>query len=196
MKNLYRSFRQLHIGKQALIITGVVAMLFIGAAGASGGQTPDNATNTQLTSTHSKAVEAPPITYKDITETEPIPFESTTVDDATLAKGTTKVTTEGVNGVKTNTYKVTYTDGNETKRELANSQVTTQPVTKVTAVGTYVKPAPSCDPNYAGACVPIASDVDCAGGSGNGPAYVAGPVRVVGRDIYGLDRDGNGVGCE
>ncbi len=56
--------------------------------------------------------------------------------------------------------------------------------------------AQGCDPNYAGACVPIASDVDCAGGSGNGPAYVRGPVRVVGQDIYGLDRDGNGIGCE
>lgn len=57
--------------------------------------------------------------------------------------------------------------------------------------------APSgCDSNYAGACVPIASDVDCAGGSGNGPAYVRGPVTVVGSDIYGLDRDGDGVGCE
>ncbi|RAX43692.1 hypothetical protein DQ354_19430 [Arthrobacter sp. AQ5-06] len=57
--------------------------------------------------------------------------------------------------------------------------------------------APSgCDRNYAGACVPVASDVDCAGGSGNGPAYVRGPVTVVGSDIYGLDRDGDGVGCE
>lgn len=55
---------------------------------------------------------------------------------------------------------------------------------------------PDCDPNYAGACVPIASDVDCAGGSGNGPAYVQGPVRVVGTDIYDLDRDGDGVGCD
>ena len=55
--------------------------------------------------------------------------------------------------------------------------------------------ADDCDPNYAGACVPIASDVDCAGGSGNGPAYVRGPVRVVDRDIYGLDRDGDGIGC-
>lgn len=53
-----------------------------------------------------------------------------------------------------------------------------------------------CDPNYSGACVPIASDVDCQGGSGNGPAYVAGPVTVVGKDIYDLDRDGNGTGCE
>ena len=53
----------------------------------------------------------------------------------------------------------------------------------------------SCDPNYR-PCVPIASDVDCAGGSGNGPAYVRGPVTVVGTDIYGLDRDGDGIGCE
>lgn len=42
----------------------------------------------------------------------------------------------------------------------------------------------------------IASDIDCSGGSGNGPAYVTGPVKVVGRDIYDLDRDGNGWGCE
>ncbi|MAQ84121.1 MAG: hypothetical protein CMH12_12905 [Maritimibacter sp.] len=73
---------------------------------------------------------------------------------------------------------------------------------------TFIKPSPfvprnasadtaqSCDPNYTGACVPIASDVDCAGGNGNGPAYVRGPVRVVGWDIYRLDRDGDGVACE
>jgi hypothetical protein len=61
---------------------------------------------------------------------------------------------------------------------------------------TPVAQAAECDSNYAGACVPIASDVDCAGGSGNGPEYVSGPVTVVGTDIYDLDRDGNGTGCE
>lgn len=58
------------------------------------------------------------------------------------------------------------------------------------------QPSSSCDPNYSGACVPIDSDVDCAGGSGNGPSYVSGPVTVVGDDIYGLDSDGDGIGCE
>jgi hypothetical protein len=54
---------------------------------------------------------------------------------------------------------------------------------------------PQCDPNYSG-CVPIASDVDCAGGSGNGPAYAEGPVRVIGSDIYDLDKDHDGTACE
>ncbi|MGE0218164.1 MAG: hypothetical protein AB7F42_04555 [Mycolicibacterium sp.] len=70
----------------------------------------------------------------------------------------------------------------------------------VAAVLSFAPPAyaeqSSCDSNYAGACVPVDSDVDCAGGSGNGPSYVSGPVQVVGNDIYGLDRDGNGVACE
>lgn len=52
-----------------------------------------------------------------------------------------------------------------------------------------------CDENYGG-CVPVASDVDCAGGSGDGPAYTDGPVRVRGYDPYGLDADGDGYGCD
>ncbi len=63
--------------------------------------------------------------------------------------------------------------------------------------GTSAAPADDgCHPNYADACVPIAEDVDCAGGSGNGPAYVRGPVRVVGEDVYDLDRNNDGVACE
>jgi len=58
-------------------------------------------------------------------------------------------------------------------------------------------PAPSCDPSYKGACLkPNVSDYDCAGGSGDGPYYVQGPITVVGDDHYGLDRDGDGIACE
>jgi hypothetical protein len=56
-------------------------------------------------------------------------------------------------------------------------------------------PAAACDPNYGGACVPVARDVDCAG-VGNGPAFVTGPVQVVGEDVYRLDPNKDGVGCE
>jgi hypothetical protein len=56
--------------------------------------------------------------------------------------------------------------------------------------------AQACDSNDTGACVPIAPDGDCAGGSGNGAAQVRGPVRVIGRDVHGLDRDGDGIACD
>jgi len=114
------------------------------------------------------------------------------------------VTTAGVDGERLRTFRVTSEDGEEVSRTLLSEVRTREPVTEVTTVGTYVAPPPppaqpaaaSCDPNYDGACVPVASDVDCAGGSGNGPVYVAGPVHVIGSDIYDLDRDGDGVACE
>jgi hypothetical protein len=39
-------------------------------------------------------------------------------------------------------------------------------------------------------------DVDCAGGSGDGPRYVQGPVPVPPSDPNDLDRDGDGIGCD
>ena len=136
---------------------------------------------------------APVVVRKTVTATQRIPYSTRRVNDPNLAKGTEKVRTAGVNGVRTVTYEVTYTDGTETARKVVRSVVTKQPVTRVVAVGT--KTVKKCDPNYSG-CVPIASDVDCAGGSGNGPAYVRGPVRVIGTDIYDLDRDGDGIACD
>jgi hypothetical protein len=50
----------------------------------------------------------------------------------------------------------------------------------------------ACDYNP---CLPPASDYDCANGSGDGPEYT-GTVEVIGTDIYGLDEDGDGIGCD
>ena len=45
-----------------------------------------------------------------------------------------------------------------------------------------------CDPNYSG-CVPdVTYDLDCAD--------INGPVRVLGADPHGFDRDGDGSACE
>lgn len=52
-----------------------------------------------------------------------------------------------------------------------------------------------CHPNYGG-CVPIDTDVDCAGGNGDGPSYAEGVFPVYGEDVYGLDPDGDLQACE
>jgi hypothetical protein len=142
------------------------------------------------------------IETQEVTETESIAFKTVTKNDSNLDKGVSEVSQTGIKGSKLLTYEVTYTDGTETNRRLIDEEVIKKPVDKIVLKGTYVAlvvnvaPASNCDPNYAGGCVPIAYDVDCAGGSGNGPAYVSGPVTVIGSDIYGLDRDGDGLGCE
>ncbi|MET7392492.1 hypothetical protein ABZS66_03230 [Dactylosporangium sp. NPDC005572] len=73
----------------------------------------------------------------------------------------------------------------------AAKPTTTKPATKPTTK----PPASNCHPSYS-PCVPVASDVDCAGGSGDGPVYVTGPIRVIGPDVYRLDADKDGVACE
>jgi hypothetical protein len=55
---------------------------------------------------------------------------------------------------------------------------------------------PRCHPSYKLKCLkPNASDYDCVGGSGNGPLYT-GLVKVVGPDVFRLDADHDGWGCE
>lgn len=148
------------------------------------------------------SVAAPIRTTADVIETDSVPYQAVTADDGAMAAGTSAITTAGVPGTIERWYRVTYLDGVESSRELVSETVTIAPINEVTSIGTYVAPPPpppvvsSCDSNYADACVPISSDVDCAGGSGNGPAYVSGIVRVVGSDIYDLDRDGDGYGCD
>jgi endonuclease YncB( thermonuclease family) len=68
-----------------------------------------------------------------------------------------------------------------------------------TTSGRQVPPLPvarssgTCDPNYAGGCVPPAPpDLDCADIRALGIA----PVRIVGADPHRLDGDGDGFGCE
>ncbi|MEU8422820.1 G5 domain-containing protein [Micromonospora sp. NPDC048835] len=138
---------------------------------------------------------APVVQVTTVTERATVRYAERTVKDSSLAEGKRVVRTKGVNGVRTLTYEVTTTDGVRTAKKLVKSTVTKQPVTQVVAVGTKKPKSSNCDPNYSG-CVPIASDVDCAGGSGNGPAYVSGPIRVIGNDIYDLDRDGDGIACD
>lgn len=172
--------------------------------------TTTSATPTSTASTTSPVTTTTPEAEVTTTVTEvvAIPFATRTVDDGRLDAGRTVLRTAGRPGSKSVTWTVRTRGGVEVGRTVSGEKVTLPPVDEVTAVGTKVaapeaaatQEAPvdtgGCDPNYEGGCVPIASDVDCAGGKGNGPAYVRGPVQVVGKDVYGLDADHDGVGCE
>jgi hypothetical protein len=67
-----------------------------------------------------------------------------------------------------------------------------------TAVGVGVACRDGCGGGYTPAPQYATSyvDYDCAGGGGNGPYYVQGPFRMTGPDIYALDADHDGIGCE
>ncbi|HUP83712.1 MAG TPA: hypothetical protein VM284_05950 [Candidatus Limnocylindria bacterium] len=57
----------------------------------------------------------------------------------------------------------------------------------------------SCTPGYSPCIANKTSDVDCWGGSGNGPRYTAPNTTYsvkTGSDRYGLDSDHDGLGCE
>ena len=83
-------------------------------------------------------------------------------------------------------------DGASKKSTVSTSK--TKKTSKKTAKKVSKKAA-KCDPNYS-SCVPVASDVDCKPGNGNGPKYFTGTAKVLKKDIYGLDRDKDGIACE
>ena len=193
-------------GLRLLALGGVAALLSCGSpdegnatrlAGAGVATTTRTAAQTAPTTAPAVTPESTPSpSYRTVTVTRPMPFPTTTVKDSSLPDGVRKVRTRGVAGLERLTYTVTLVDGVQTDRLLVGRVTLKAPVRQVTVIGTKVVTTQACDPNYRGACVPIASDVDCAGGSGNGPAYVQGPVRVIGVDIYHLDSDGDRIGCE
>lgn len=140
----------------------------------------------------------------------PIPTSTLapTISTEQKEKPKTTLTQSGIqNTRKTNTGTVQKTP--QVQKTQTGTQTKSSPTKQIvkpatTPVKTVTQPVPTprqetkksnCDPNYSG-CVPIASDVDCAWGKWNWPAYVRGPVQVIGSDIYDLDRDGDGIGCD
>lgn len=133
--------------------------------------------------------------------------------ESTVDGSRTSASSEVNEDVVTTTERITTTtEAQTTTTEAPTTTTTTAPPTTTTTVPPTTTTAPpppppppttqapqaptggGCHPSY-DPCVPYASDVDCAGGSGNGPAYT-GTVRVMGPDEYDLDRDGDGWGCE
>lgn len=162
----------------------VATFLLIGVT-ASPSQAQQAEKPSQDTSTESHK---PKVTTEDVVEKTHIPFESITEDDSSLDLGTNKVIQEGENGEKATTYTVTYTDGKETSKVFKSEIITKKPISKIIHNGTYVPPVSNCNPNYSGCVENSSYDLDCAD--------VGTSVTILGYDEYGLDRDGDGYGCE
>ncbi len=190
--------------RDAGIFFGLAALFFMILTGATAPASIKESNNIKeaVTVQQSNAEVKP--TIEVVSETQTIPFSKEKVEDSTMAKGTSTISTIGVNGEKTITFEIEKKDDQEISRKQVKEEVTKQPVNEVTKIGTKVAkvtppprasspaPAPSsnCDPNYSGGCVPIVSyDLDCPD--------IGFRVYVVGTDIHGFDgRDNDGVGCE
>ena len=70
--------------------------------------------------------------------TETIAYGKKTIEDPALPIGETVVIQPGMNGSKKNTYRVTFIDGVETKRELIKTITITAPTTEIIKVGTQL----------------------------------------------------------
>lgn len=172
--------------RAARVLVAGVVMTFVGgaftdtapaepASVAPIGEIPATTTTMTVTTTSSADTTTRPTTT---TSPEPTVEVSGIVEDDTIGV----VTADGRTETTTSTTSSTTT--------------TTTSTTTTTVVVAGPTTTEACHPSYVGECVPIGvSDVDCRGGSGDGPYYV-GRVQVVGWDEYGLDRDNDGIGCE
>lgn len=127
----------------------------------------------------SATAKKPLVVTKDIVEVQDVPFAQTTVSDPNLAAGTSQVTTAGVSGKNSVTYRVVMTDGVETSRTVVKTVVTSAPIAEVTSQGTYVAPVAAPDPAPAPATITPGAfcadaDVGTTGLGANGRTYVCG----------------------
>lgn len=192
-----RPLNRIHIG----IPFAILAIVLISLVSATSPAQPTSlssskAAKTQSTAAISNATKpANVVTTKQMTETQPIAFTSTTENDSSLDKGQTKVIQSGVNGVETQVYSVTYTNGNQTSKTLVSQSVTTQPVNEIVADGTYVAPAPT--PKPVTPAQPVPSTPSCYPLSDEGTCYEPGEYcRDSDEGTTGVAGDGESIVCE
>jgi hypothetical protein len=187
--------------RQRLIPAAVLSALALAGCAAEA-EDPAIPKGTDPGTSETLPAKAAEVQHKTVRVKKTIPFSQRIVRTSTLDKGVTMVDQKGQLGVQVRVLRLTLEDGVEVGRDLVNTVVKRQAVAQVKLVGTREKPKPkpqpasNCDSNYSGGCVPVATDVDCAGGSGDGPGYVQGPVTVVGEDVYDLNRDDDNIACD
>ena len=140
MNKIKTWFRGLSMAGKVTTVA-VASLLSYGMVAGAVSPPPTTPTSSTPSTSQSRTkTAAPKVEVKTVTTTSAIPFTSSTIEDSSLASGTTQTRTEGVDGVMTHTVKVTYTDGVETSRSEPVDAITTEPINEVKAVGTYVAP--------------------------------------------------------
>lgn len=79
------------------------------------------------------------VEQKEVEETESIPFETETTYSQSMTAGYSRIQREGVDGQKKVTYKVTYVDGKEEKRDVIAEQVEKEAVSRLIVKGAKPK---------------------------------------------------------
>lgn len=119
-----------------------VAFLLIGAASSSSNNSNSNVNPVAPLNTSSlKEVDGGPDpssveSKTTITEKQSIPYSTKTVDDPTLAAGSTKIKTYGSNGERVVVFEVTSVDGDEINKVQKSSSVTKKPIDQIVLRGT------------------------------------------------------------
>lgn len=88
----------------------------------------------------------PVIKTHQISETQPVPFTTETVEDSKLEKGKNELRQVGIDGVRTILTDITTKDGVEIERKIVSDVVTTKPTNQITAVGTKLPDVPVIQP--------------------------------------------------
>jgi len=78
------------------------------------------------------------INFEEITTEEDIPFQTIEKEDKTVLWRKKETKQKGEKGVREKTYKVTYTNGKETNRQLLGSKIAKPPVTQIEVTGTKI----------------------------------------------------------
>lgn len=194
LSSLIQWFNALSVMGRIGVVSAIVATGGIASASVTP-QTPSTTLTgpTKVQTTQTQQATCTP-NHTTASETQPIPFDSTTVNDPTTAQGQTHIQTVGVDGVKTINYDVTtYTPVGcqpDTKT-VTTETITTPPVTQITAVGSYVAPPPPPTPTYAptqaSSCYPLTNGGNC---------YEPGEYcRSSDHGAQGLAGDGESITC-
>ncbi|MDO4412469.1 ubiquitin-like domain-containing protein [Cutibacterium sp.] len=105
-----------------------------------------------------------------------VPFSVKKVEDSSMAKGETKVTTKGVKGTNEETWAVVYKDGKKVSEKKVSTKVVKAPVTQVVKVGTKKVAKASAASNSGSTSNPVTSGRTCVASTyGEGDGTAGGP---------------------